>query len=197
LRVLESRQVRRLGGQRVIPINARIIAATNRDLALEVNAGRFREDLYFRLAVVTITVPPLRERLDDLPLLIENLLQKMGVDPTPFLTVAELKKLAAHPWPGNVRELRNLLERAASLAEPVSFDLPATGTAAPPPPTVSQIDTSIPFTVGRQQLINEYERQYMTQVLAECNGSITDVARRSGLERTSIYRILRRLGLDP
>jgi transcriptional regulator with GAF, ATPase, and Fis domain len=201
LRVLESRQVRRLGGQRVTPIDARIIAATNRDLALEVNAGRFREDLYFRLAVVTIMVPPLRERLEDLPLLVEHLLQKMGVDPTPFLAPDELKKLASHPWPGNVRELRNLLERAASLAEPLSFDPPAAGSAPPPASggaaALPEIDVSVPFTVGRQQLINEYERRYMTKLLAECGGSISEVARRSGLERTSIYRILRRIGVSP
>ena len=199
LRVLESRQVRRLGGQRVTHIDARIVAATNRDLALEVNAGRFREDLYFRLAVVTITAPPLRERIEDLPLLVEHLLQKIGVDPTPFLAPDQLRKLAAHPWPGNVRELRNLLERAASLAEPLSFDPPKAGASGLSATAAAQpnIDVTVPFTVGRQKLISEYEQKYMTTLLAECNGSISEVARRSGLERTSIYRILHRLGLSP
>jgi transcriptional regulator with GAF, ATPase, and Fis domain len=188
LRVLESREVRRLGGLKVIPVDLRVIAATHRDLPLEVSSGRFREDLYYRLAVVTLTMPPLRDRVEDLPLLIVHLLEQMGADPSPFLTVEGLQTLAGHPWPGNVRELRNTLERASTLAEPPELE-PVT------PTSQVELDFSVPLTVGKKRLGEIYERQYLTHMIAECEDNIAEVARRSGLERMSVYRILRRLGL--
>jgi DNA-binding NtrC family response regulator len=166
-----------------------VVAATNRDLALEVTAGRFREDLYYRLAVAKVVVPPLRERLDDLPALVEHLLGQLGVDPAPLLTVDSLEALARYPWPGNVRELRNTLERAGTLAEPLRFEPPA---RAP-----DGADLSVPLRVGKQRLIERYEREYLTAAFAECRGNISEVARRAGLERISVYRMLKRLGLSP
>ena len=189
LRVLESRQLRRLGGNKMIPVDARMIAATNRDLPLEVGSGRFREDLFYRLAVIRLTVPPLRERIQDLPLLIVHICERIGVDPAPFLTVDGLQALAEHPWPGNVRELRNTLERAASLSEPAEPD------AAPPSSATVELDLGVPLNLGKKRLIKLYERRYLTHMIAECQGNIAEVARRSGLERMSVYRILRRLGL--
>jgi DNA-binding NtrC family response regulator len=191
LRVLESREVRRLGSSRTLPVDVRVVAATNRDLPMEVNAGRFREDLYYRLAVVTLTLPPLRERIEDLPLLIVSLLGSIGVDPSPFLGVEALGAFAEHPWPGNVRELRNTLERAANLSEPPRMDA-----QAPPPPAPSAPeDLSVPLGVGRQRLLAAYERRYIAAMLAACNGNITEVARRSGIGRMSVYRLLHKLGL--
>jgi two-component system, NtrC family, response regulator GlrR len=187
LRALESRTVRRLGGQKSIEVDVRIVAATNRDLAVEVAAGRFREDLYYRLAVVTLMVPALRERLDDLPLLVRHLAEEMGVDAAPFLGDAALDALRRHAWPGNVRELRNVLERAAVLSEPL---LPKSAAPAP-----AGLDLSVPFRVGKRRLVDDYERQYVTAMLAACNGNLSEAARRAGIERISMYRTLQRLGL--
>jgi DNA-binding NtrC family response regulator len=186
LRAIESKKVRRLGGKKVLPVDVRIIAATSRDLQLEVVERRFREDLYYRLAVVPVTVPPLRERLEDLPILVEHLLRSIGADPSPFLTVEAIEELASHRWPGNVRELRNTLERAASLSEPLSID---------PAVRSDEIDLTVPLKIGKQRLIADYERRYLTAMVEACKGNISEVARRSGAERMTIYRILRRIEL--
>src|SRR5262249_51947622 len=153
----------------------------------EVSAGRFREDLYYRLAVVSLQVPPLRERIVDLPLLVVKLLEGLRVDPAPFLTVESLQALAEHRWPGNVRELRNTLERAASLAAPPQVDVAATAAAN----NMIELDFEVPLNLGRKQLTMLYERRYLQHMLERCNGNIAEVARRSGLERMSVYRILR------
>jgi DNA-binding NtrC family response regulator len=187
LRALESRTVRRLGGQKSFDVDVRIVAATNRDLAVEVAGGRFREDLYYRLCVVMLSVPPLRERLDDLPLLIRHLAEEMGIDAAQFLTDSALEALRRHAWPGNVRELRNVLERAAVLAEPLA--------PAAAPADRKGIDLSIPFRAGKKRLIDDYEREYVTAMLAACNGNVSEAARRAGIERISMYRTLQRLGL--
>jgi transcriptional regulator with GAF, ATPase, and Fis domain len=187
LRAIESRTIRRLGGKRTIPIDVRLVAATNRDLQMEVAERRFREDLYYRLAVIPVTVPPLRHRLEDLPLLVEHLLAAIGADPRPFLAVEAIEELSSHRWPGNIRELRNTLERAASLSEPLAIgsDLG------------KEIDLTVPLKIGRQRVMADYERRYLVAMLEECKGNISEVARRSGLERMTIYRLLRRLQLRP
>src|SRR5262249_18713637 len=119
LRLVDSGEVRRLGGTGSIRVDVRVISATNRDLAREVARGRFRVALSYRLAVIRLRVPPLRERLDDIPLLAIHLLREMGFDPASVLTIDSLEELAKHDWPGNVRELRNTLERAAHLPGPI------------------------------------------------------------------------------
>jgi transcriptional regulator with GAF, ATPase, and Fis domain len=200
LRVLESRKVRRIGGDRSIGVNVRVVAATNRDLAVEVTRGRFREDLYYRLAVVRLSVPALRDRPEDVPLLAVHLLRQIGVDPAHHLTVESLQALSSHDWPGNVRELRNTLERAAALMEPVMpgpseappQQQPERPAARPAPATVNLKE---PMRIGKQRVIQEYERAYVTAILAECGGNVSEAARRSGMDRMSIHRILQRLGL--
>jgi len=194
LRAIESRTVRRLGGGKPIPVDVRLVAATNRDLALEVQRGRFREDLYYRLAVVSLTMPPLRERLDDIPLLAVHLLRELGCDPASWLTVESLAALQSYDWPGNVRELRNALERSATLMEPVApralaerSDEPA-GAAA-------RVDLDQPLRVGKQRAIEAFERAYVTAMLDACEGNVSECARRSGMDRMSIHRILQRLGM--
>ena len=137
--------------------------------------------------MVPLTVPPLRERLEDLPILVEHLVRSIGGDPAPFLTVEAIDELASHRWPGNVRELRNTLERAVSLARPIAID-----TSLPLP---DEVDLSVSLKSGKRGLIAEYERRYVTAMLAACDGNISEVARRSGAERMTIYRILRRLDL--
>jgi DNA-binding NtrC family response regulator len=189
LRALEARAVRRLGGERTVHFDVRIIAATNRDLQLEVARGRFREDLYYRLAVASLVVPPLRERVEDLPLLAVHLLRQMHVDPGSVLTLDVLEGLARHPWPGNVRELRNVLERAVATGG-VTLD------AHPLPSSHGHaVDVTEPFRVGKQRVIEEYERAYVGKLIEECRGNVAEIAQRAGLDRMSVYRMLQRLGL--
>src|SRR5262249_39761935 len=140
LRVLETREFRRVGGNKTLRTDVRVIAASKRDLQREVAAGKFREDLYFRLAVVPVTVPPLRMRREDIPSLVDHILRPVGGGTEFTLSPEAVQALAAHDWPGNVRELRNVLERAvymaraagthdigAALAMPVSPTVPSQG----------------------------------------------------------------------
>jgi DNA-binding NtrC family response regulator len=195
LRAIESRVVRRLGGTRTLDVDVRVVSATNRDLPLEVAAGRFREDLFYRLAVVTLKVPPLRDRLEDVPLLVGRIARDLGVDPSPFLEPSAMEALQRHAWPGNVRELRNAIERAAALAEPL--DAPS----SPPGPTdttgtvASAVDIEVPLRLGRQRVVERYERAYVEKLLSACNGNVSEASRRAGLERMAMYRLLHRLKL--
>jgi transcriptional regulator with GAF, ATPase, and Fis domain len=204
LRALESHTVRRLGGGRPIDVDVRVVAATNRDLAIEVNRGRFREDLFYRLAVVTLTVPPLRERPDDVPLLAVHLLREMGADPASCLSVESLTALQRHDWPGNVRELRNVLERAAVLMEPLVLserkvsepsDATPPHVPSPSPPPSPSIDPSLPLRIAKQRAIEELERAYIAALLPACGGNISEMARRMGMDRMSVHRLMRRLKL--
>src|SRR5512144_1283498 len=169
LRVLERKEVRRVGGAKTIEVDVRIVAATNRDLGVEVNRGRFREDLYYRLAVARVHVPPLRDRKDDLPLLIEHILETTPGGESAQIAQDTVDLMMKHDWPGNVRELRNVIERAVLLAEtPDSADslrrAPAPSPKAEPSITVTPsqtatsadasmtvpVDVGIPFKHAKQ-----------------------------------------------
>jgi DNA-binding NtrC family response regulator len=200
LRAVEHRQVRRLGASEPVAVDVRVVAATNRDLALEVSRGRFREDLYFRLAVAHLHLPPLRERKEDLPLLVEHLLSTMGG--AGFLSPRTLELLAKHDWPGNVRELRNALERAARLGEtPVDTGelgvlSPERAASAPADDPVSvPIDLDRPFKDHKQQVVEAFERAYVSALVRRHGGNVSAAARAAGLDRMSLYKILTRLGL--
>ena len=214
LRVLERKEVRRVGGQKTIEVDVRIVAATNRDLGVEVNRGRFREDLYYRLAVARVHVPPLRERKDDLPLLIEHILATTPGGETASIAQETIDLMTKHDWPGNVRELRNVIERAVLLAEtPDSEDAlrraPAPAARAEPSITVTPsqtataadgtmtvpVDVSIPFKHAKQNVISEFERRYISRLLAQHDGNISAAARAAGIDRMSIHKMLHRLGL--
>jgi transcriptional regulator with GAF, ATPase, and Fis domain len=134
LRVLEAKEVRRVGGQKTINVDIRIVAATNRDLGVEVNRGRFREDLFYRLAVARIVVPPLRERKEDIPLLIEGILATTPGGEGAYIAAETIDLMMKHDWPGNVRELRNVIERAVLLAEPPENAAQLRRAPAPQPP---------------------------------------------------------------
>ncbi|MBP8807580.1 MAG: sigma 54-dependent Fis family transcriptional regulator [Kofleriaceae bacterium] len=197
LRALESREVRRVGGRASRRVDVRVIAATNRNLRTEVNAGRFRADLFFRLAVVPIPLPPLRERRDDLPLLVEHFLDRLGAAPAVRATLTApdfLAALAAAPWPGNVRELRNHLERCLVFQEArdpgalAPLASPTTDAAAPPrqgPP---------PYDEARRHAIAAFEQRYVTELLAAYPGQVAQAARHAGLNRAYLYRLLERHG---
>ncbi len=195
LRAVESRRIRRIGSTKQIACDVRIVAATNRDLAVEVNRGTFRADLYYRLAVARLTVPSLRDRRDDIPLLVEHFLRQLdgaGVAPLPhdFLDRAQ-----AHAWPGNVRELRNAVERAALLPHHPTV---LSAEAAPRATTGggTTIDVTVPFKVAKQRMIDDFDRRYLEALLAANDGNISAAARAAGIDRMSIYKMIKRLGLD-
>ena len=191
LRALESRVIRRIGGKN-INCDLRIIAATNRDLRAEVNRGAFRPDLYFRLAVVKVELPPLRERSEDIPLLVGHLLQRIGASAQAIANLMQpdyLATLASASWPGNVRELRNHLEQCVVFGERRLPNAPST----PHPSTT--IDPNVPYDVARRQLLDNFERSYVQALLEVHQGNITAAARGAGLNRAFLYRLLRRHSL--
>jgi two-component system response regulator GlrR len=192
LRALESREIRRVGGHATVRCDLRIIAATNRDLRAEVNRGSFRADLYYRLAVVRLALPPLRDRPGDIALLVPHLLAQIGASPA---TIAELTApdyldaLAGARWPGNVRELRNHLEQCAVFGERRLPNTPA----APHPATT--VDATLPYEVARRQALDAFERSYVASLLARVDGKVAVAARDAGVNRAYLYRLLRRHGL--
>jgi two-component system, NtrC family, response regulator GlrR len=186
LRVLERREVQRLGETRPRAVDVRIIAATHRDLRRDVNQGRFRADLYFRLAVMPIQLPPLRERRDDIPLLVEALVAELEPDDRArdrLRRQLSVPALARMDWPGNVRELRNHLERSVVLDH---------GVAAPGQDLPS---AELPFAVAREAWQRWFERRYLIDLLERHNGNIAAAARHAGMHRTHLYRLLQRAGL--
>jgi two-component system, NtrC family, response regulator GlrR len=192
LRALEAREIRRIGESTHRKIDVRIIAATNRDLRAEVNSQRFRADLYYRLAVFQIRLPPLRERAADLPLLVDALLADLGMASAPVAatlrTADAREQLAAHAWPGNVRELRNYLERCVALRAPL------------PPAAQPAIDSGtepdvVPFKTARDRATRVFEHAYLVDLLARHGGNVTAAARAAGVDRIYLYRLLWRHGL--
>jgi two-component system response regulator FlrC len=191
LRVLQEREIQRVGGSAPIAIDVRVLATTNRDLRQMVADGSFREDLYYRLNVFPIHVPPLRERMEDAPALAEAILDRLAsrFERGPFtLTGCALGRIAAHPWPGNVRELSNVLERAVVLsedgriaAEQLVIDRPMTQVGSP-------LSTGLP--VGRERL-QELEQQTILQVLDGCGGNRTHAAERLGISIRTLRNRLR------
>ncbi|HXG61723.1 MAG TPA: sigma-54 dependent transcriptional regulator [Planctomycetota bacterium] len=188
LRALESREIQPVGSTRRVPVQARFVVATNRDLRAEIRAGRFREDLYFRLAVVDIRVPPLRERREDIPLLANHFLEKYARElgrPVRGISREALRRLAGHDWPGNIRELSNVVERAvifASGEEIVPADLPEPIRGAVPR------DPELP--VDLRQATRAFERAHILRVIEQCGGNKRKAARLLGLGTTSLYRKL-------
>jgi len=187
LRVLERRQVKRLGRARHAPVDVRVVAATNRDLRAEVNAGRFRADLFFRLAVLQVRLPALRERTDDVPLLVDHFLAQLRVPSEIAALVrapAVIAELERHAWPGNVRELRNWVERCAALRM-----LSAVGDAEP------VVDASCDLATARDAFVRARERAWLASLLAAHAGNVTAAARAAGVARSHFYRLLWRHGL--
>jgi two-component system, NtrC family, response regulator GlrR len=205
LRVLDRRQVRRVGETQSVDVDIRVIAATHRDLRAMVRAGQFREDLYYRLAVVATSVPPLRDRKDDIPALATWFAEKMGRG-TFALSPALLDQLQRHDWPGNVRELRNVVERALSLGDAALADLgehaPARGSApsvsdAPADKRPSNPDVlELPFKEAKAQLVEAFERDYLQALLARHHGNISRAAAEAGIDRNYIHRLVKKYNLE-
>ena len=191
LRALERREIQRVGGTARIPVDVRVIAATNRDLSAEVNARRFRADLYFRLAVLVIALPPLRDRLDDLPALVDAILDGIGDRRSPMARALAGGELAAelgrHAWPGNVRELRNYVEACLVRQEVVPDALA--------PSTEPTIDLSQPLRVVRDRWVRHVERRYLEALLRAHGGNVSATARAAGVDRVHLHRLLKATGL--
>jgi transcriptional regulator with GAF, ATPase, and Fis domain len=194
LRVLQEREYQRLGGAKTLKAEARVLAATNRDLKAAIAKGAFREDLYYRLAVFDIALPPLRERPDDIPLLVDAFLEEIGrAMGRPALGIADeaLEKLRSYRWPGNVRELRNALERAVILCEGgtvtsdhLPLDIASTAASAPP-------DTGAAAAVT----LDAAEREMIVRALARARNNKSEAARLLGLSRGALYSRLEKHGL--
>ena len=209
LRALEAREVRRVGSNAHRAVDVRVIAATNRDLRADVNAGRFRADLYFRLAVVTIAMPPLRRRPEDLPALVEEILAQLRAPAeaaAPLRAPAFLAQLRGAAWPGNVRELRNHIERCLILrtAEPAPAGEGAPGgEGASAPGGGSEggaglaVDPTAPYASERERAIADFERRYFRALLALHDGKVARAAAAAGIDRAYFYRVLRRHGIQP
>jgi DNA-binding NtrC family response regulator len=193
LRVLEERRFQRVGGNEPIDVDVRIIAATNRDMKKAVAEGKFREDLFYRLNVIPITIPPLRERREDVPLLVENFLERLQVETKKRLdgvSAEAMSALMAHAWPGNVRELRNVLERGAVVATGPVIQLADLGLGSPadaPGPAAPR--------GGGLVSLEEVEKKHVASVLAHTGGNVSQSARILGIDRVTLYNKMKRWGL--
>ena len=194
LRVLEQGEVRPVGASRVTTVNVRVVAATNRDLEQSVREGSFRQDLYYRLNVIRIAVPPLRERREDIPLLAAHVLRDVATRGGPLrrLSPEALAALMSYAWPGNVRELENVLERLALAATGDSLereDLPAVFRERPPATLEEPLFDGLPS-------LEQMEKRYLAHVLETLKGNRTRAAEVLGIDRRTLYRMMERFGMD-
>ncbi len=202
LRVLDAREVRRIGGPQAIGVDLRVIAATRRDLAREVERGAFREDLFFRLSVVTLTVPPLRERAEDIPLLAEHFLREVseqrGLTP-PRLDDRTIDRLTTHDWPGNVRELKNALERAVLLAQVrpgARLELGDLGAGGGHTPSFDgAFDPSLSFTASKERWMDARETSYLRWLLERHDGNVSAASRAARMDRKYLHKLAKKHGL--
>jgi transcriptional regulator with GAF, ATPase, and Fis domain len=210
LRVLENREIKRVGGDKVIPVDVRVVAATNRDLRQMVNEGTFREDLYYRLSVVQVELPPLRERGEDIPLLVDAFLQEFSKrnfpdDPSKLFTVADdaMTKLKSYPWPGNIRELKNTVERGASLGDGPELtirDLMPTSQKTPAQPLPGGnaeqfVEDEVPFKEAKQKVLDTFEAGYLKALLDKHGHNVTRSAQAAGLTRYHLRELAKRYGV--
>ncbi len=205
LRAIERREVKPVGENRPISVDVRIVCATNRNLKEAVEAGLFREDLYYRLAVIHIEVPPLRKRPEDIPLLVEHFLREIAGrsgGPQRKLSWETMEKLKAYSWPGNVRELRNFVERAVILAGPGdggSAPLDVPGPEARPlwragdPDEVLRVSYDEPYKTAKERLVREFETRYFTRLLRATDGNVSKAARLAGIHRKSLEYLLKQV----
>jgi DNA-binding NtrC family response regulator len=195
-RALQEKEIRRVGTTAPVKVDVRVVAATHRDLQAEVAAGRFREDLFYRLNVFTVRMPPLRERREDIALLAMRFLSRARPDAEGF-TPEALRALTGFGWPGNVRQLENAVERAAAVAQGARIALedlpPELSTAAGRPPTEGL--AKLPYREAVDSARDAVSREYLTALMEEFGGNVTHAAERAGMERESLHRLLKRYGV--
>ena len=225
LRVLEQREVKRVGGLRPQRVDVRVVAATNRDLETEVREGRFREDLFYRLSVVRVRLPTLRERRTDIPVLVDHFLRKSrfnqaggGAIRVNGVADSAMERLIAHDWPGNVRELVNAVERAVSFADSDQIemqDLPEhisgaqpfasawdattvglSNSSPPPPPRASESPVVGTFKDAKEQWVASFERDYIQDLLRRNSGNISHAAREAEIDRKYFRKLMKKYGIE-
>ena len=207
LRVLEQREVRRVGSNRAIPIDVRVIAATNRNLEEEVREGRFRQDLFYRLSVVRVLIPPLKDRRDDIPLLVKHFLKisPFNRDPEGKARVKRvdreaMKILQRNDWPGNARELLNTIERAVSMSEeglikPQDLSIEPTGKTLGPPTAEATVDDNLPFKEAKDKLMGAFEREYILSLLTRNKMNISHAAKEAGIDRKYFRKLMHKYNI--
>ncbi|MEM7159271.1 MAG: sigma 54-interacting transcriptional regulator [Myxococcota bacterium] len=196
LRVLENQRLRRVGGTEEVQVQIRVVAACDRTLRDQVDSGDFREDLYFRLAVVNPVLPPLRERREDIPVLIEHFSRRlppgMWKPPGP----EAMARLVGYEWPGNVRELRNVVERSAYLSPDGVIDLITAGRRNSGPGEPIEFDPTLTFREQKERAIEFFEEAYLQWLLQRAEGNISRAAREADMDRKYLHKLLRRYGID-
>jgi DNA-binding NtrC family response regulator len=194
LRALSEKKVKRVGANTYDTLDVRVIAATRRDLGRSMNAGRFRSDLFFRIAQMRIELPALRDRREDIPLLAMHVCQRIGKgERSPDVLELLTKTLSNHDWPGNVRELVNVASVAASLppgAESVASLLPLEGGG-------DVVAAASPFGEAKREAVSSFEQRYFAELVRATNGNVSEMARRSGMERHHVRSFLKKYGLSP
>ncbi len=202
LRVLQELQFRHIGGKDLIDVDIRIISATNIDPQTAIQQQKLREDLFYRLCVIPLLIPPLRERKEDIPLLVDHFLNKF-IKENKFknmdISREAMQSLISYSWPGNVRELQNLMERMVSLSDKPMVtieDLPAEVVAADSRES-SDFITSLPFVDAKKRIIENFEREYLMELLKRTRGNISKAAREAKLSRNSIYSLLNNYNISP
>jgi transcriptional regulator with GAF, ATPase, and Fis domain len=209
LRALEQREIKRVGSNENVDLDVRVVCATNRDLRREVDEGRFREDLYYRLSVVKVHLPPLRERPEDVPLIIKKFLENGRFNRLPDgrlkVTRVEddaLKMLQRYQWPGNVRELANVIERVASMADgdnisasSLSFVFQEIEQMVEPTEKM-KIDTSLPFKEAKQKIVEIFERDYLDELLRRNNYNVSRASREAKIDRKHLRNLLKKYGIN-
>ncbi len=202
LRVLQEKRFERVGGHESIDVDIRVVAATNKSLEREVKEGKFREDLFYRLNVIKIDVPPLRDRTEDIPLLITHFLHKYARpnEPPKKVSPEAMERLMGYRWPGNIRQLENAIERAAvtTVGDTINADnLPTQVVGTPPEDSPKfEIDLQHPLPFYLQQATEQIERQYIIKALEKCRGNVGNCAKLCGLSRRSISGKISQYGID-
>jgi len=196
LRALDKHAIRPVGGASYENVSVRVVAATNRNLRNEMNAKHFREDLYYRLAVVRVSVPALRQRLDDIPLLADHFVRQFCGDRHIEIGGRELEKLKQHAWPGNVRELRNVIERACALCHGERLEIDETFEVRPISEAPSAgVDLDLPFKQAKARVIDAFEREYIQALLKRHKGNLSAASRSAEVDRKHFRELLRKHGL--
>jgi transcriptional regulator with GAF, ATPase, and Fis domain len=201
LRVLQEGEIKPVGATEIRKVDVRVVAATNRDLEAASRAGTFRQDLYYRLNVVALELPPLRHRLPDIPLLVHHFLARYAArfgKATGHFSPEAMEAMQSYAWPGNVRELENVVQRAVVLAPGDELGVevlpPAVRTRSAPPAPEQRFD--LPFGKAKQAAVRSFERSYLSDVLRRSSGKVAEAARLCGLDKSNFRRIIRRHNID-
>ncbi len=198
LRALEERVIRPVGADRELPLDLRLVVASQASLEPRVAEGRFRADLYYRVAVLHLRLPPLRERREDIGPVVAELMRRRGL-PASGVEGPGLERLQAHDWPGNVRELRNAIDRAVALSPGARrfSDLRIMLRAGEPEPGSLPVRLDLPFAAAKAAVVEHFERRYLAELWADCDGNLSAAARRAEVDRKHLRHLLRRHGLIP